>query len=250
MNTTGTDSVAGIVNLYKPAGISTARYVYRLRPIFGIRRVGHAGTLDPFADGVVIACVGRATKLVERLMALPKYYRTTIHLGVTNQTYDTEQPFEPVPGVEPVPSDAVQQALSAFVGEIDQVPPAYSAVKIGGTPSYKLAQRGQAKPRKTKKVRIQQLEIMEYAWPRLRLDIHCGRGTYIRAIARDLGRLLKCGACCETLTRRAVGSFRIEQSVNLQTAPRPGVRDALLPLSEARRLLENPPSEGKPDKIR
>ncbi len=232
------DPVAGLLNLDKPVGQSTAKYVYRLRPILGIRKVGHAGTLDPFADGVVIACVGRATKLVERLMALPKSYRTTLHLGVTNQTYDTEQPFEPVPGARPPSGDEIERVLGEFLGEIDQVPPAYSAVKIGGIPSYRLAREGRAAPRKAKRVQIHELKTLDYQWPLLDLAVRCGRGTYIRGLARDLGSRLGCGACCQALTRTAVGPFRIEESVNLHSVTSSAIRAALLPIAEAQRLLE------------
>jgi tRNA pseudouridine55 synthase len=231
--------VAGLLNLNKPTGKSTAKYVYRLRPILGIRKVGHAGTLDPFADGVVIACVGRATKLVERLMALPKSYRTTLHLGVTNQTYDPEQPFEPVPGARPQPREEVERVLAGFLGEIEQVPPAYSAVKIGGIPSYRLAREGRAAPRKPKRIRIHELTIIEYHWPMLGLEVRCGRGTYIRGLARDLGRRLGCGACCQTLTRTAIGPFRIEDAVSLDGAASSAIWAALLPITEAGRLLED-----------
>ncbi|MBI5763067.1 MAG: tRNA pseudouridine(55) synthase TruB [Planctomycetes bacterium] len=230
----------GLLNLYKPVGKSSANYVYRLRRVFNLRKVGHAGTLDPFADGVLVACIGRGTKLVERLMNLPKHYRTTLRLGVTNATYDTEKPFDPVPGAAAPDRSAIETALTAMTGRIQQVPPSFSAVRIGGVQSYKLAARGAPAPRQPKEVRIDRIDILAYDYPTLTLDIHCGRGTYIRAIARDLGRILACGACCETLQRTAVGPFRVEDSVDLQTAPPDDVRAALLPLDEALRLLESP----------
>ncbi len=238
MNDTHRQPPAGLVNLCKPVGASSAKYVYRLRPIFGIRKVGHAGTLDPFADGVLLGCVGKATKLVERLMSLPKHYRTTIRLGVTNQTYDTEQPFEPVPGAKPLSRGLIEDVLRGFLGEIEQVPPAFSAVKIKGVPSYRLAQRGEASVRKAKRVHIASLRILDYAWPVLGLEVHCGRGTYIRAIARDLGERLACGACCETLRRVAVGPFRIEDAVDINTAAPSVVEAALIPIAEVVRRIE------------
>jgi tRNA pseudouridine55 synthase len=172
-------------------------------------------------------------------MALPKCYRTTLHLGVTNQTYDTEQPFEPVPGARPPSRDEIERALAGFLGEIEQVPPAYSAVKIGGIPSYRLAREGRAAPRKAKRVQIHELQTIDYQWPLLDLAVRCGRGTYIRGLARDLGMVLGCGACCQALTRTAVGPFRIEESVNLHSEASSAIRAALLPLAEAERLLED-----------
>lgn len=230
----------GLLNLYKPVGKSSANYVYRLRRVFGLRKVGHAGTLDPFADGVLVACIGRGTKLVERLMNLPKRYRTTLRLGVTNATYDTEKPFDPVPGATAPDRSAIETALASMTGLVQQVPPAFSAVRIAGVQSYKLAARGTPAPREPKEVRIDRIDILAYDYPTLTLDILCGRGTYIRAIARDLGRTLACGACCETLQRTAVGPFRVEDSVDLQTAPPDAVRAALVPLDEALRLLDSP----------
>lgn len=230
----------GLLNLYKPVGKSSANYVYRLRRVFGLRKVGHAGTLDPFADGVLVACIGRGTKLVERLMNLPKRYRTTLRLGVTNTTYDTEKPFDPVPGATAPDRSAIEAALASMTGLVQQVPPAFSAVRIAGVQSYKLAARGTPAPREPKEVRIDRIDILAYDYPTLTLDILCGRGTYIRAIARDLGRTLACGACCETLQRTAVGPFRVEESVDLQTAPPDAVRAALVPLDDALRLLDSP----------
>lgn len=238
MNQTTDDSVAGIINLYKPPADTTAKHVYRLRPIFGIRKVGHAGTLDPFADGVVLACLGRATKLVERLMSLPKHYRTSLRLGVTNRSFDTEFPFLPVPNAAPASPHDLDCALAQLRGEIEQVPPAFSAVKIKGVRSYRLARQGTPVPIKPKRVHVYSIRILDYVWPRLDLEIHCARGTYIRAIARDLGQSLGCGACCEALTRIAVGPFHIQDAVNLRTDDDDAVRAALLPLADAKQRLE------------
>ena len=230
--------IAGMVNLYKPPGTSSARYVYRLRRAFGIRKVGHAGTLDPFADGVLLGCVGRGTKLVERLMTLPKHYRTTLRLGVTSASFDTEQPLTEVPGAEPSSLERIEKAVGQFLGEIDQVPPRFSAVKIGGVPSYRLARQGIEVDKPAKRVRIDEMIILTYRWPLLELDIRCGRGCYIRAIARDLGKALESGACCESLTRLAIGPFRMRDAINLETASPEDVRSALVGVDEVVRRIE------------
>lgn len=238
MNVTDPPTRDGVLNLYKPTWQSSARYVYRLRPILGVRKIGHAGTLDPFADGVVLACVGRATRLFNRLTGLPKQYQTTLRLGVTNETFDTERPFEPVPDTRPLSREQVEEAVGEFVGRIDQAPPVFSAVRIRGVSSYHLARRGQAVQREARPIHIYRMAVLAYDWPTLRLDLVCSRGTYIRAIARDLGAKLGCGACCETLTRLAVGPFHIDNSVNLDTTPPAEVAARLLPLPDVQRLLE------------
>ena len=212
----GPPIVSGIVNLYKPRWDSSAQYVYKLRRVFGERKVGHAGTLDPFADGVVIGCIGRGTKLVEKIMALPKSYRTTLQLGVTNASFDPELPFEPVEGATPCQREDVETALQTMRGEIDQAPPAFSAIKIGGRPSYKLARQGDDSDRPTKRVMIYRNEMVRFDWPLVELEITCGRGTYIRAMARDIGKALGCGAVCETLQRTAVGPFHVNDALRLE----------------------------------
>lgn len=230
---------AGIVILYKPVGKSSANYVYRLRPVFGLRKVGHAGTLDPFADGVLLGCIGKGTRLVERLMELPKRYRTTVRLGVTNETFDTERTADPVPGATPATREAVEMVLQRWTGVVEQVPPAFSAMRVGGVLSYKLAKKGRAKPLAPRPVTIYRIAIDDYAWPILRLDITCGRGTYIRAIARDLGEALGCGAICEQLLRESVGPFHVVDAVKLDQSTPDDVRAALIGVSDAIARMES-----------
>jgi tRNA pseudouridine55 synthase len=237
MNPETNEQPAGVLNLYKPARFSSAQYAYRLRRVFGLRRVGHAGTLDPFAEGVLLTCVGRATRLVERLMDLPKTYRTSLRLGVTNETFDTERPFEPVAGAAPVSPEAIESALAEMTGDVMQAPPAFSAVRVGGRFSYQLAKLGQAVEHPPRRVRIDRLTIESYAWPFLNLEIGCGRGTYIRAIARDLGAALGCGACCETLLREAVGPFRAAEAVRMETDTEASIRAALIPIPRVLDML-------------
>jgi len=237
-------SLDGVINLYKPIGLLSARYAYRLRPILGEKRVGHAGTLDPFADGVLVVCLGKATKLVERLMGLPKTYIATLTLGVTNATFDPEQELRPVVAASDPGRAAVERALAAMTGEVQQTPPDYSAVKVAGQPAYIRARRAAARPERSapmslrpRSVRIDAIDIDSFHWPELKITIRCGRGTYIRAIARDLGAALGCGAVCTTLRRSAVGPFRLEDAVDLRDTPADDVRAALLSVDAALPLL-------------
>lgn len=234
---TETPQLAGVINLYKPPGRSSAHFVYRLRPILGVRRVGHAGTLDPFAEGVLLACVGRATKLVESLMNLPKRYRGVIRLDVTNETFDTERPFEPVAVASTPDRSDIDQAAASFVGTVQQVPPVFSAMRVGGVSSYKLAKRGKRPALAARPVCIYALDVLSYEWPRVELRIRCGRGTYIRAIARDLGLRLGAGGVCETLVREAVGPFEAADALRLEGAAPPQVRDALLPPDAVKAMI-------------
>lgn len=229
---------AGLINLYKPIGDSSAQFVYKLRRIFGIRKVGHAGSLDPFADGVLLGCVGGGTALVERLMGLPKTYVTCLHLGVTNACHDPERPFIPVANVSPPANADITAALASFVGEIDQAPPAFSAMKVGGVSSYRSARRGAVEALPPRRIRVDSIKLISYEWPRLRFEIQCGRGTYIRALARDMGERLGCGACCETLTRTAVGPFSIDDSCHLPTASEDEVRARLVPNQLAIQMIQ------------
>lgn len=230
--------VAGIVNLYKPAGVTSAKFVYRLRRVFNERRVGHAGSLDPFAEGVLIGCVGAATKLVEQLMELPKQYEASLRLGVTNPTHDPETPAEPVPGATPPARAQVDRALAARLGTHMQTPHAFSALKVAGMSAHELARRGKTPPLAERPVRIDAIHVLDYEWPVLKLRIDCGRGFYVRALARDLGEEWGCGAVCENLLRTRVGPFASTHAVDVNPANHAQVRNALLDMTAARKLLD------------
>ncbi|NOS99925.1 MAG: tRNA pseudouridine(55) synthase TruB, partial [Phycisphaerales bacterium] len=177
----------GVIVLWKPVGISSARAVYRVRSITGVRKSGHAGALDPGAEGVLIVCQGKATRLVERIMALPKVYRAAARLDVTSESLDSDSPLTPVPvGAEPS-EDQVRGALARFVGTIEQAPPRISAVKIGGVPAYKRARRGEDVAPRPRPVRIDSIRLDRYVWPTMAFEMACGRGTYVRSLVRDVG---------------------------------------------------------------
>lgn len=206
----------GIFVIDKPTGITSARVVDRVRRATGIRKSGHAGTLDPAATGVLLVCQGRATKLVESMMDLSKAYETTARLDVTSESYDSDAELIPV-DVANIPTESdVREAIGSFVGEIEQTPPAVSAVKIRGVPAYKRQRRGETVVVQPKRVTIYDLELTEFAWPNIAFRMNCGRGTYVRALIRDLGAKLNTGGCLTSLRRTRIGPFSTQQGLTLE----------------------------------
>lgn len=198
----------------KPVGMTSHDVVARVRRITGQKRVGHAGTLDPLASGVLLLCLGQATRVAEYLIAGNKVYVAGCRLGITTDTYDAEGRITSQARVT-VTREQVERELSALVGNLEQTPPMYSALKVGGTPLYRLARRGQTIHRAARKVEIHAIELLEWTPPEMRLRVHCSKGTYIRSLVHDLGQRLQCGAYLTALLRMASGAFRIEQSITL-----------------------------------
>ena len=208
----------GFLNINKPAGMSSFDVIRRLRRCLPRKaKVGHAGTLDPFAEGVLVVCVGPATRLAECVQAQPKRYRAGIVLGATSATDDPEGEIAPTPGAAAPPPRAVADAVAAFVGRIQQVPPAHSAVHVDGRRAYKLARAGEKVELAAREVLVHAIEVLGYDWPRLDLEVTCGSGTYIRSLARDIGERLGVGGYCAALTRAAVGPFRLADAADLDT---------------------------------
>lgn len=230
----------GLLVLNKPIGISSAKALYRVRKHTRVRKSGHAGTLDPAASGVLLICMGKATKLVERIMDLSKAYRATIRLDVTSASLDAETPLESVE-VAQVPSrEAVVSACARWEGEVSQLPPATSALKVGGRRAYQLARAGQEPQLAPRPVRIYRNQIVRYEWPLLEIITECGRGTYIRSLARDLGAELGVGGCLTALERTRIGPFRIQDSVTLETlADADDPHAAVIPLGRVQTLLNS-----------
>jgi tRNA pseudouridine55 synthase len=229
----------GIINFNKPVGITSAKALYRVRSITGQRKSGHAGTLDPAASGVLILCLGQATKLVERFMDQPKVYRATARLDVTSESFDSDRPLEPVEVSAPPNSAAVYQAAASFVGLIEQVPPRISAVKVSGVPAYKRAARGQEMELKSRPAHIYWLHVHGFEWPNLDFEMCCGRGTYVRSLIRDWGARLGTGGCLTSLARTRVGPFEIPDGSTFDSLEAASSeRDFLSPLAKAIALLE------------
>lgn len=207
---------AGILNIDKPAGLTSHDVVARVRRLALGSRVGHAGTLDPMATGVLVVCIGRATRLIEYVADAAKRYRATIRFGVTTTTWDAEGEVEERRPIGGLALDAIEAALSRFVGAIEQVPPMYSALKRDGQPLYRLARRGITVEREARRVEVYAIEVEGWERPDLTVRVHCSKGTYVRALAHDLGEVLGVGAHLAALTRTAVGAFTLEDAVELE----------------------------------
>lgn len=241
---------AGILIIDKPLGKTSmdvcANIRWRMRNGGSPKRikVGHGGTLDPLASGVLVVLVGRATKLQDRVMVGQKVYDAGVNLAHTSRTDDREGPIEAVE-CDPAPVERVREVLSRFTGDVMQRPPAYSAMKVGGRRAYSLARKAEdAKdmPKlEPRPVRIDSIEITGYDWPLLELRITCGKGTYIRSLARDIGEALGTGGMLDSLRRTRVGEFEIKSSVSLDDLPEAMTPSDLLPVPES--LLDQPSSD-------
>jgi tRNA pseudouridine55 synthase len=226
-------SFHGLLIIDKPTGMTSRDVVNRVAGWFPRgTRFGHTGTLDPLATGVLVLCVGNATRLAEYVQDMAKTYRAGLLLGVRSDTNDADGTIQTVTN-PPLP-DLVQlkKELAGFLGHIDQVPPHYSAARLAGRRAYQLARRGKEVKLQSRPVRIDAINILTFAFPRLDLEIHCGKGTYIRSLARDLGDKLGCGALVATLRRTRVGPFSAEEALTLE-AESSLAQSRLLPMAAA-----------------
>ena len=223
----------GVIPVDKPVGVSSRHVVDVVARALGMKSVGHAGTLDPLASGVVIVCVGHATKLVDYLHEMPKHYAATFLLGRSSPSDDFETPIEEE--ADPVrPSAAeIEVAAGAFRGDILQRPCDYSAVHVDGKRAYRLARKGRPVVLNSKPVRIERLAITSYDWPRLAVEIECSSGTFVRALGRDLAESLGTRAVMESLVRTAVGPFACAASIPLDAITPDTARASLLPAAAA-----------------
>lgn len=208
--------VSGILNIDKPKGLTSHEVVRRVRRALRQQRVGHAGTLDPLATGVLVVCLGRAVRLTEYIADSLKTYKATIRFGLTTDTWDLEGQVIQSRPYDGLTLDTIREALPAFTGQITQLPPMYSALKRDGQPLYRLARQGIIVERSPRLVEIREIEVIEWLPPDLVVRIVCSKGTYIRSLAHDLGEALGIGATLAELTRLAVGDFRLEEAIPLE----------------------------------
>lgn len=190
---------------------------FQIRKQTGLKKfkIGHAGTLDPLAEGVLLVCLGKATKEIEKLQSLSKIYAGTFVLGATTASYDLEQAVENEVGVGNLTAEDVTNACKKFIGNQKQIPPVFSAVKVGGKSAFKYARKGENLELKEREINIYSFEISRVEFPEVDFEIKCSKGTYIRAVARDFGESLGCGAYLKSLKRTAIGNYLIENALPL-----------------------------------
>jgi len=232
-----TDEIAGVLLVDKEEGESSFGSVKRVRRILGVKKAGHAGTLDPFATGLLIVLLGQGTKLSPYLMAGRKRYLATVRLGSETDTMDLTGRVIRERTVKPMTLDQVREKARAFEGEQEQVPPAFSAVKLQGKRAYELARQGVRVDLEPRKVTVYRLEVLSLDLPDLTLSVECSGGTYIRSLAADLGEALETGAHLRALRRLASGPFTVEGAVRVgeldREAAAAGLRKRIIPLKEA-----------------
>lgn len=215
MNSKFDEAPQGVLLVGKPRGMTSHDVVARIRRIAGTRRVGHAGTLDPMAEGLLVVCVGPATRIVQFLTGLPKEYTGTIKLGAVSSTYDAEGMISPQSQPLPDDEETLRGAMASQLGLRLQLAPPFSAVKVRGKKLYEYARQGEAVPERHRQVRIDRFDLVDYCPPEIRFFARVGSGTYIRSMAHDLGADLGCGAFLSSLTRVSVGGFHLDEAVPL-----------------------------------
>jgi tRNA pseudouridine55 synthase len=205
----------GILVVDKPGGISSAALVAKVKRALGVKKIGHAGTLDPLATGVMVCCINRATKLARFLLGGDKRYEATLLLGIETDTQDAAGEVTGTHEVPEYPEEQIGAVLAGFAGEIEQAPPVYSALKHNGVPLYRLARQGRPVQKPPRKVTIRSIRILEVALPAVRFEVTCSAGTYVRALCADIGAVLGCGGHMKDLKRTMACGFCIEDAVSL-----------------------------------
>jgi tRNA pseudouridine55 synthase len=207
--------IEGVLLVDKPTGMTSHDVVYRLRRKLQIQRVGHAGTLDPMATGLLIMLIGKATKISQYLISIDKVYEGEVTLGVTTNSQDAEGEVMETRPVPPISEEQLRATMQTFLGDQYQQPPMFSAVKIGGVPLYKKARQGEEVEREPRFIRVSSFDLLSFALPKFTFRLHCTKGTYVRTIAHDLGQKLGCGGHLSALRRTGSGKFTIEQCLPL-----------------------------------
>ena len=235
--TKSNQACSGFLLVDKPSGITSSKLVQVIKKTFSLNKIGHTGTLDPLATGLMVLCVGQATKFSQFLLVKDKSYRVSIKLGVATDTFDAEGLVTSEKAVNHVTRELIEASLTNFQGEIEQIPPMYSAIKKNGVPLYKMARRGLKVDLEPRKVRIYEIKMLGFDGKFLDLKVCCSKGTYIRTIAADLGDVLGCGAHVAELRRLSVGTYdekdmlAFDELVKLENPD--GLADHLLPIASA-----------------
>lgn len=212
------NKIDGLLVIDKPKEWTSFDVVAKIRNKLGVKKIGHTGTLDPLATGVLVLCLGKATKLAQEMTGYDKEYMAEITLGATTPTDDAEGESTPFLGAQKKKKDEILSALKSFEGEIMQLPPQFSAKKVKGKRAYDMARKGQEFKLESVKVIVHEIELLDYEWPTLKLRIHTGKGFYVRSLARELGEKLATGGYLSALQRTKVGKFDISQATTIEEA--------------------------------
>ena len=228
--------IHGIINVYKEKGFTSHDVVAKLRGIVGQKKIGHTGTLDPDAEGVLPVCLGRATKLCDLLTDKDKVYETVLLLGTVTDTQDASGEILERRDTSSVTEAMLREKISTFEGGYAQIPPMYSALKVGGKKLYELAREGKSVERKPRNIKIYNIDILKVELPRVTMRVHCSKGTYIRTLCHDIGESLGCGGCMEELLRTQVSRFQLENAYTLsqieESKEKGKLEDLILPIDE------------------
>ncbi len=214
-----------IININKPEGWTSFDVVKKIRNAIKIKKVGHAGTLDPFATGVLLVCTGKATKQVESFMGMRKVYVADVELGKVSDTYDRTGKITEVETYSNIRREDVEMVCSRFVGEIEQIPPMFSAIKIKGQRLYHLARQGINIERKPRRVHVYNITLLHFDFPYFKIEVTCGKGTYIRSLVHDIGQKLRSGAYIVDLVRTKIGQYDVREALTVPEFMKLNLRD-------------------------
>jgi tRNA pseudouridine55 synthase len=226
----------GVLLVDKPSGLTSHDVVYHLRRKLQMKKIGHAGTLDPMATGLLVMLIGKATRISQYLISVDKVYEGEATLGVVTDSQDAQGEVMETSPVPPLTETQVRETMQGFLGDQYQMPPMHSAIKIDGVPLYKMARKGEEIEREPRFIRIASFELTSFALPKLTFTVHCTKGTYVRTIAHDLGKKLGCGAHLSALRRTGSGKFDISQCLPLEQIEAlslPEIEKRLIPVYEA-----------------
>jgi tRNA pseudouridine55 synthase len=222
----------GVINIYKPEGISSFDVVRQIRKLSNTKKVGHTGTLDPLATGVLPICIGKGTKIVDYILSKDKTYKAELMLGIITDTYDREGSI--LENNEVILSeDKISEVIYSFIGESMQIPPMFSAIKINGKKLYELARQGITVPRKERKVILSSIVINKIDLPKVSITVNCSKGTYIRSLCYDIGKALGCGCTMWNLERTSTGMFSVEDSIPLSSINSENINNYIISIEKA-----------------
>ncbi|WP_186430183.1 tRNA pseudouridine(55) synthase TruB [Clostridium sp. BSD9I1] len=223
----------GVINVYKPSGITSFDVVRTIKRLSKTKKVGHTGTLDPMASGVLPVCINNATKIVDYIMQNHKVYKATLKLGVITDTYDREGKILSESELNNISDKDIEEVIKGFVGDIEQMPPMYSALKVNGKRLYELARKGIEIERQKRKITIYDINIENIDIPYVEFTVKCSKGTYIRSLCYDIGDVLKVGGAMWDLERVETGTFSIENSIALEDLNEENIENFIIPIDEA-----------------